>query len=917
LRVLLSDGPLYLIDAHSLIYQVFHALPAMSGPKGQPTNAVYGFVGDMLRLRSKNPDYLICVFDPHGPTFRDELFAEYKAQRDPMPDELRAQIPVIMKALEALRIPIVQVAGYEADDALATIARQAAARGIDVFVCTSDKDCRQLLNDKIKMFNLRKEIVLDEAVLLADWGIKPDQVVDLLAMTGDTVDNVPGIPGVGVKTAAKLLQEHGTIEGIYAALPTMKKGKLKESLEAHRDKLAHSRKLVKLVDDMPMTIDWEGWKLQEWDGPAFLAFCEECGFRKFAADVRKLENERQQHSLFDQPAAAPKKEWDGKYLLIDTPAKFVDLLQQLRQQKRFAVDLETTNLNPLQADVVGYAICWQPGTAYYLAVRGPAGSRLLDPDEVLKKLKPLFEAEDVAKINQNIKYDMLVLKRAGVEVKGVAGDSMVADYLLHAGERTHNMDDMSVRYLGHEPIHIEELIGKGKNQKRMDEVDPAQVCEYAAEDADVAYRLCEYLEPQLEEQGQTPLYRDLEIPLIEVLTEMEWQGIKLDVALLKEISVDFAKQIDQLEKEIHQVAGRPFNIDSPKQLRQILFDELKLPSKRETAVSGEKSTGQDVLEELAAEGHELPRKIISYRQLAKLKGTYVDALPEMVNPTTGRLHCSFNQTVAATGRLSASDPNLQNIPMRTEQGRQIRRAFIAEEGWTLLTVDYSQIELRVLAHIAGDSALKQAFAEDKDIHSVVAAQIFKVPEADVTSDQRRVAKTVNFGVFYGLSAFGLAARLGISKDEAGAFIDAYYERYPGVAEFQQKTLDATRQNGYVTTILGRRRRIQGIRERSSHRQRNQPEREALNTVIQGSAADLMKRAMLLVHRRLRRESFPARMLLQIHDELVFEVRPESAAALASLVEAEMTGALTLDVPLKVDLATGPNWLDVEPIAGKA
>lgn len=888
----------------------------MAGPKGQPTNAIYGFVGDMLRLRAKNPDYLICVFDPPGGTFRDQLFEEYKAHRDPMPDELRAQIPVIIKALETLRIPVVQVPGFEADDALATIARQAAARGVEVFVCTSDKDCRQLLNDKIKMLNVRKETVLDAAGLQADWGIIPEQVVDLLAMTGDSVDNVPGIPGIGIKTAAKLLQEHGSIEGIYAALPLMKKGKVKESLEHNRDLLAKSRTLVKLVDDVPVPIDWEGWKLQEWDGPAFLALCEECGFRRFATDVRKLENERQQHSLFDQPAA-PKKEWDGQYHLLDTPAKFVEFLKQLRQQKRFAIDLETTSLNPLQADIVGYAVCWQPGTAYYLAVRGPAGARLLDPDEVLKKLKPLLEAADVAKINQNIKYDMLVLKRAGVEVRGVAGDSMVADYLLHAGERTHNMDDMSVRYLGHEPIHIEELIGKGKNQKRMDEVETTLIANYAAEDADVAYRLCDLLEPQLAEQGQVELYRDLEIPLIEVLVELEWQGIKLDVALLKELSVEFAKQIDQLEKEIHEFVGHPFNVDSPKQLRQVLFEELKLPSKRETALSGEKSTGQDVLEELAAEGHELPRRIIAYRQLTKLKGTYIDALPELVEPATGRLHCSFNQTVAATGRLSASNPNLQNIPMRTEQGRQIRRAFIAEDGWTLLTADYSQIELRVLAHIADDPALKQAFAEDRDIHAVVAAQIFQVPETDVTKEQRRVAKTVNFGVFYGLSAFGLAARLGIPKEEAAAFIDAYYERYPGVAEFQQKTLDVTRQNGYVTTILGRRRRIQGIRERSSHRQRNQPEREALNTIIQGSAADLMKRAMLLVHRRLRQESFPARMLLQIHDELVFEVRPNAVAALATLVTQEMTGALSLSVPLKVDLATGPNWLDVEPIEAKA
>lgn len=956
---------MYLLDAHSLIFQVFHAIPAMTGPQGQPTNAVFGFTGDLLRLRRRQPRYLICVFDAPGKTFRDELYAEYKAHRAPMPDDLQLQIPVIQRLLEAMRIPVVQVSGVEADDAIATIACQAATRGLDVYICSADKDFRQLLSDHIKIYNVRKDVVLDREGLKTDWGVAPEQVVDLLALTGDSVDNVPGVPGVGIKTAQKLLHEHGSIDGILSHLDQMKAGKLRDNLRSSAGQLPLGRQLVRLKCDVPLECEWDRWRLGSWDAPALLKFFQECGFHRYAREVREeaaASGGRQPpgNDLFSNPAngqrqpagndlatpanggrqpqvndlfsailetkpaahAASSPEpsrrssvaLDANYRLIDTPAKFAAFMQDLRKQRRFAIDLETTNIDPLRAEIVGFAICWRAGEAYYLPVRGPAGQPTLDLEHVLKKLRPLLEDPDCAKINQNIKYDLLALRSAGVDVQGIVGDPMIASYLLTSGERNHNLEELSLRYLGHQPVPISDLIGKGKTQRRMDEVDTAQVCHYSAEDADLAWRLCAVLEPQLIPNGLDALYRELELPLVAVLAELEYNGIKVDVPFLRRLSGEFAEQLAALEESIYGLAGHPFNIDSPKQLRQVLFDELKLQARRKTAITGAASTGQDVLDELAAEGHELPRKIIDYRQIAKLKGTYVDALPELVNPRTGRIHASFNQTIAATGRLSSSDPNLQNVPVRTELGRQIRQAFVpGEPGWVLLTADYSQIELRILAHFSQDAELQKAFQADRDIHAFVAAQIYGVPEDEVTPEQRRNAKTVNFGVIYGLSAFGLAKRLGISQDDAGAFIDAYFARYPGVAAFQEQLLRDARAKGYITTILGRRRAIQGIRENSTHRQRNQPEREALNSVIQGSAADLIKKAMLNLYRRLRKEKRPARMLLQIHDELVFETPAGDVRELAAAVEHEMTTALDFDVPLKVDVATGANWLDVESI----
>ncbi len=944
-----SSGVIYLVDAHSLIFQVFHAIPPMTSPTGLPTNAVFGFVRDLMYLRKRNPDYLVCAFDLPEPTFRSELYKEYKAHRDPTPTDLVAQWPLIQRAVEALGIPVVTHPRYEADDVLATIARAASKRGLDVYVCTSDKDCRQLIDDRIRLYNLRKHQEFGRAELMADWGVTPEQVVDLQSLVGDAVDNVPGVPGIGVKTAAKLLQEFDTLDNLLANIDRVAGAKRQENLRASGPILGMSRQLVKLADDVPAPMEWDAWKLKEIDAQKMLDLCQELGFRSFAAEVRETVKSPAlvQAGLFDDepfpfganaPAAEPVAAdapiprtseetaptadvpWFKDYHLIDTAEKFEDFFRQLKEQKRFAFDLETTSLRPLEAEIVGIAVSWQPGEAWYLALRGPEGSTLLDPAATLERLRPIFADSQIAKLNQNIKYDLLVLRGKGLDVRGVSGDPMVADYLLHAGERSHNLEELSRRYLNHAMVPIEELIGK-KSKKQpqlsMDQVAVDRVAAYAAEDADAAWRLALHLESRLDGSPLHKLYDDVEVPLIEVLAELEFNGIRLDIPLLKRVSDDMARRLEQIEKEIYALAGHPFNIGSLPQLRKVLFEELKLPVQGKTGVTGAPSTDQEALEKLALlnlPGSELPRKILEQRQTAKLKSTYVDALPEMVNPATGRVHASFNQTVAATGRLSSSDPNLQNIPVRSEQGREIRQAFLPQEGWRLLTADYSQIELRLLAHFTDDEALQRAFAEDRDVHSLVAAQIFGVEEGLVTPEMRRMAKTVNFGVIYGISGYGLAVRLGISRDEANRFIDAYFARYPKVLDYQAKLLKECQRTGYVSTILGRKRAITGVRSNSTYQQRNQPEREAINMEIQGSAADLIKLAMLHIHQRLRRDGLQSRMLMQIHDELLFEAPPEELKRLAGLVKEEMTTPLEkqlgLRTPLKVELAAGPNWLDV-------
>ncbi len=890
-----------ILDAFSLIFQVFHAIPEMTGPAGQPTHAVFGIFRDLLNIvKSPRPDYLAAAFDGPGPVFRSEIFPEYKATRKEMPVDLVPQIPVIRRVFEGFRVPVLTEPMMEADDVIATLARQGQDRGLDVVIVTNDKDARQLINDHVRLLNLRKNKVIDAAVLAEEWGIRPDQVVDYLSLTGDSVDNVPGVPGIGPGYASAFLKEFGTLDELLAHPDRVKGAKKQQSLREHAETARLARRLVVLRDDLPLALDWDALRTQDPDVDTLKRLCTECGFHGF-------------RDALAPPAAAGKKEssWEAVYHTVDTPESLAAFLDELTRQPRFCVDTETTSVDPLRADLVGLSFSWKAGEAYYLPVRGPLGSRVLDEPSTLAALKPILSDPNVEKVGQNIKYDMLALNRAGVELKGPITDTMILSYLLESGERNHSLDQLSTRLLDHTMIPITDLIGKGKKQLCMDQVAIDRVAEYAGEDADATWRIEALLGNKVRQEGLWKLYAELERPLIGVLARMETAGITVDARRLKQLSNEFAHKIAALETEAYALAGRTFNINSSTQLRRVLFDELKLPPLQKTP-KGEQSTAQDVLEELALK-HPFPALLLKHRQLAKLKSTYLDALPGLVYQSDGRIHASFNQGVAATGRLSSSDPNLQNIPVRTEEGRQIRQAFIAgPPGWRLLAADYSQIELRILAHYSGDPALCRAFENDQDIHRAVAARIFGVPEADVDESQRRVAKTVNFGVVYGLSAYGLSSRLGISQTEAAAFIEAYFQEYAGVDRFITTILESAQAAGRVETILGRRRPISGIKS-TTGRARNLAERTAINTVIQGSAADLIKRAMILLDQSIQERQMQARMLLQIHDELVFEAPPDEIADLAELVRHDMTTALDLTVPLKVDLAAGPNWLDVEPI----
>jgi DNA polymerase-1 len=953
----LRDKTVYVVDSHSLIFQVFHALPEMTSPRGEPVGAVFGFTRDvMFLLEQKKPDYLFCAFDMPGTTFRHEMFAGYKEHRAEMPDDLVPQIASIERVLAALAIPVLGVPGYEADDVLATVACITAQRGGECILVTGDKDCRQLIGERVKILNMRKNQLFDATALEADWGVRPEQVVDYQALVGDPVDNIPGVPLIGPKIARELLQKYGTLEGIYEHIDEIPGGKRRENLVLGREQAFVSRELARLNAVTPVAIDWERGHAGNYDPVRAADLFMEFGFHALTEKMRGQ-------------IPPTRIIWKHDYQTIDTPEKLAALVAEMSRQPVISIDTETTSTSPRWAEIVGYSFAWKEGEGYYVPVRAPAGEPRIDAAEAIAALKPVLEDPQVRKIGQNIKYDMIVLRSAGVELAGVEFDTMVASYLIDAGERNHNLDELAARYLNHATTTIDQLIGTGKQQKRMDEVSLPLITHYAAEDADVVWRLRPLLEKRLEEMQLGRLFREVEVPLIDVLAELEFNGMKVDPARLAELSRQYGERLVALEKQIYELAGREFNIGSPKQLQQVLFDEKKLPKLRKTKTGA--STDADVLEELAR-SHPLPAKIIEYRQYAKLKGTYVDALPQLIHPATGRVHASFNQSVAATGRLSSSDPNLQNIPIRNETGREIRSAFLpGHEGWRLVAADYSQIELRVLAHFSQDATLRDAFARDEDIHARVASQVFGVALGDVNKEMRRVAKAVNFGVIYGQSPFGLSKMLGIEKSEAAQFIRAYFAGYPGVSAFLKRTIADCRKNGFVTTILGRRRLIRGMSEERTRapsadddlfaatepqaaadgcppslsmgegqpavslsnggegeeaqndsvstsrsdptlRQRTLAERTAINTVVQGSAADLIKLAMINIHRRFRAERLASRMLLQIHDELVFESPPEEIERLVALVKQEMSDVMPLAVPLKVDVKTGAAWADCEP-----
>ncbi len=888
----------YVVDAYSLIFQVFHAMPEMSSPSGQPTGAIHGFIRDIFDLlERRKPDFLFVAFDVGVKTFRHDLYAEYKGHREEMPPDLRIQIPQIRRTLEALRIPILEQENYEADDILATVARKVEEMGGECVLVTSDKDCRQLITPRVHLLNPRKGI-FDAAALLQDWGVRPDQVVDFQTLVGDPVDQVPGVPLIGPKIAGQLLQQYDTLEGVYAHVDEIAGKKRKENLLQFKEQAFLSRQLVRLDAQVPLDIDWNAGRVGRADRQRVLQLFQEFGFRRLGERLDAISTQE----------APPPATWLATYNTVKSDDELERLIVEMSQQPRVSFDTETTSLSPRAAQIVGYAFAWKEGEGWYVPVRAPLGDPQLDPDETLAKLAVVLENPAIAKVGQNLKYDMGVLRAAGRTLTGVTFDTMIADYLLEAGEQNHNLDDLARRYLNHVTSKIVDIIGSGKNQRRMDEAPVSLVAPYAGEDADVALRLVPLLQQRLEEEDLTRLLEELEIPLIEVLVELEHNGVKIDVDHLALLSQQYAERMAAIEKEIYALAGKEFNIGSTRQLGQILFDELKLPVIKRTKTGV--STNAEVLEELAPL-HALPAKIVEYRQYAKLKSTYVDALPQLVLPQTGRVHTSFNQVVTATGRLSSNEPNLQNIPVRTELGREIRAAFVpGEPSWRLLAADYSQIELRVLAHFSGDEALQTAFANEEDIHTRVASQVFGVSLQDVTSEMRRKAKGVNFGVIYGQSPFGLAKAIQVDQTEAARFIEAYFAQYPGVTAFMEKILEECRQTGYVKTILGRRRRITGIREAARRKdsfQRTLPERTAINTVIQGSAADLIKLAMLGIYRRLRTEQFSARMLLQIHDELIFEAPTEELTPLGGLVVEEMTTVRQLSVPLRVDVKVGDNW----------
>lgn len=901
----LAGKTVWVVDANSLIFQVFHAIPEMTSPKGESVNAVFGFTRDLLTiLEAKKPDYWICAFDLSEPTFRHKRFEAYKAHRSECPPELIPQFPLIRRMIEAVGMPIVEHPSFEADDVLATVARLTEEQGGECVLVTADKDARQLLSDRVKIYNLRKNVSYDAAALAVDWGVRPEQVVDFQALVGDSVDGVPGVPQIGPKAAKELLEKYQTLDNIYAHVDEITAAARKRTLIENKDKAYLSQELVRLERFMPLEIDWAAARTGRVNAKAAVALCSELGFHRITQQFRAYEST----AVAEQGTAEPA--WDAVYRTVATREELESLIEQMRQQPRLSVDTETTHVAPTWADLVGFSFAWKAGEGYYVPVRGPECDQCIDPIQAADLLRPILEDPSIAKVGQNLKYDQIVMRGAGINLRGVGFDTLLAAYLLDAGERNHNLDELALRHLNHSNITIESLIGTGKNQKRMNEVPVSAVTAYAAEDADVALRLVDLLEPKLREAGLEKLFREVELPLIDVLADLETTGIRVDVARLAELSRRYTDEMARIERDIYQLAGHEFNIASPKQLATVLFEELKLPILSKTKTGP--STDAEVLGELAPL-HPLPAKIVEYRQYAKLKGTYVDALPLLVNPRTGRVHCSLHQAVAATGRLSSSDPNLQNIPIRTEIGREIRSAFLpGRDDWLLVSADYSQIELRVLAHYSQDERLCAAFAAGEDIHTAVAAEVYDVAPEQVSREQRRAAKAVNFGIIYGQSAFGLAKSLNIPQDEAAAFIENYFAKYPGVERFMNQVLVDCDKQGFVSTILGRRRAVRGVRVNAG-RQRNLAERTAINTVIQGSAADLIKLAMLAVQKRLKAELPQAVMLLQIHDELLFETPPEHREALSKLVREAMSGVMQLSVPLVVDVKAGKNWAETEAV----
>lgn len=905
-----------LLDGNSFCYRAFYAIRELRTSKGEPTNMVYGFITMLDKLLKEiDPDGIAVTFDVKGPTFRHEKYENYKIQRPPMPDDLALQMPVVKDVIRALNIPIFEQQGFEADDVLATLAKKLDKLGHETYVVTGDKDMLQIVNKKTRVLNPQKEnFIYGEKEVEQRFGVGPDKVVEIMALMGDASDNIPGVPGIGDKTASKLIIEYGTVEQVYKNLAKIKGDKLKENLEKYREQAYLSRELATVHSDVPLDLSLDLLKRREPDNEKLAVLYQRMEFRGFLKNI---------------PVAETRNTADKelRYTLIEDEKDFQALKAKLAKKKEWAFDFETTGTDPLKASPIGISFSFAEKEAFYVAFSHASDDLFTSPESsaktgrkkskstlsaktCLNSLKELFEDPKIHKIGQNLKYEILILRKLDIRLKGVYFDTMVASYCLNPAKPNHNLDDIAMEHLEIRITPITELIGQGRNEISMTEVDIDVLYPYGCQDSDVTFRLAKLLKEKLEEKGLWDLFQEIEMPLVSVLADIEYEGIAIDIPLLKDFSREMEKSLDKLTRQIHEGAGQTFNINSPKQLGEILFEKLKLPVVKKTKTGA--STDVEVLLELS-EIHPLPKEILKFRELSKLKSTYVDALPEMADPKTHRVHTSFNQTVTATGRLSSSEPNLQNIPVRTEEGRKIRRAFVAgAKNRVLISADYSQIELRVLAHLSQDENLVRAFKEGADIHRYTASLIFNAKMEDVSDSMRDSAKTVNFGVLYGMGPFSLAKNLGISHDAAKDFIKAYFDRYPSVKQYLDGTIEKARKDGFVSTFFKRRRYIPEIISKDV-RAKNFAERTAINAPIQGTASDIIKIAMNRIMERLEKEKFESRMVLQVHDELVFEAPKEELKDLVKMVKKEMQGAVSFDVPMDVSVKAGPNWLDMEDL----
>ena len=916
---------LFLVDAYALIYRSYYAFiknPRVNS-KGFNTSAIMGFFLTLHEVISKErPTHIGVAFDTHGPTFRSEAYPAYKAQREATPEDIHASVPIIKEILRAMNIPVIQVAGYEADDVIGTLATKAASIGLTTYMLTPDKDYGQLVGNNVFMYRPRHGggyEVLDTEGVKSKYGISsPRQVIDLLGLMGDASDNIPGCPGVGEKTAVKLIGEFGSVESLLERTDELK-GALKKKVESNAEQIRFSKFLATIKTDVPVTLDTDALRVKPYDEDKVRKLFGELEFKTLADKfLNEGKTERKQASVQPDifavfPTESTEKPKEGPFLSAKTTPHEYKLVDNVDDMKRLcdffltgkyvSLDTETTSTDAVDAELVGLSFAVEECKAYYVPV--PAGRE--EAQKIVDIFRPLYENADVMKIGQNIKYDFEVLSNYGITLAGDMFDTMIAHYLIRP-ELRHNMDDMAETYLNYKTIHIDELIGaKGKNQKSMRELTPEQVCEYAAEDADITLRLKNVFEPKLKKLGLERLFREMEMPLVPVLASMEMQGVRIDTDSLKETSGILTARMHALEKRIYELAGQEFNISSPKQVGDILFGKMKIVEKPKKTKTGQYVTSEEVLQQLKGK-NEIVGDILAHRGLKKLLGTYVDTLPKLINPRTGHIHTSFNQTVTATGRLSSSDPNLQNIPVRGEDGKEIRRAFVPEPGCLFFSADYSQIELRVMAHLSGDENMIEAFKSGYDVHAATAAKIYKEPIDRVTRDQRTKAKRANFGIIYGITIFGLAERLLISREEARQLIDGYFATYPAVQAYMEQSKEAARRKGYAETLFGRRRYLPDINSRNAT-VRGFAERNAINAPIQGTAADIIKIAMIRIHRRFKEEGIRSKMILQVHDELNFSVFPEEKERVERIVVDEMQGAYEMKVPLTVDSGFGANWLE--------